>query len=475
MSATPVHALPRDASTREALTERDPSRAVLLSGAVVVSLDEEIGDHERADVLIHGKTITAVGPGLGSDPRAEGAIVVDCAGLILAPGFQDTHRHAWQGQLRRFIPDEDQDGYIARMHATMAHHYRPEDMYAGNLVSAIGAIDAGITTMLDFSHNARSAAHSDASIAALDHAGIRAVHTSAGPFDGSWDEQWPGDLARVATSLPASGLVTLRMGLLPKVKEIIPDYLAMSAANLRYARELGLAISVDGAFGPEGALQIELMHADGLLGPDLTLIHCTDITDAAWSAIADSDTKVSLCPTSDAQVGIEGGVPPVQKCIDVGIEPSISIDVEVCLANDMFSQMRALLTIQRMNVFTARYAGLIGVPSLLTDRQVLRMATIAGARANALGDVTGSLTPGKQADIIAVRHDDANVFPLNNAVATLVQGADGHNIECVFVAGRPVKWEREVVSFDLGQAQALASKSREYLFGAAGLTLDILA
>lgn len=465
-------ALPR---TDKTLRELDGARSLLLSGAVVISMDPEVGDLVRGDVLINGSTIIAAGADLARDPRADGALVVDCSGLILAPGFQDTHRHAWQNQLRRFIPDEDQDGYLVRMHATMAHHYRPHDMYVGNVVTALGALDAGITTMLDFSHNARSSAHSDAAIAAWEDTGIRAVHASAAPFDGVWDQQWPADLPRLQSELPASGRVSLRMALLPKVKPIIPDLLAMSAANLRVARELGIPVSVDGVFGPEASREIEKLGAGNLLGPDITLIHCTDLSDQAWQHILDSGTCVSLAPTSDPQVGIESGLPPVQKCLDLGIDASIGVDVEVCLAGDMFSQMRALLTIQRLNVFTRRMAGDPAAPPLLTDRQVLQYATISGAKANGLDKTTGSLTPGKLADLIAVRHDDVNVFPLNNAVATIVQGADSRNIEFVLVGGRPVKWNRTVRTFDLPRAQQLAADSRDRLFAAAGASLDVLA
>jgi cytosine/adenosine deaminase-related metal-dependent hydrolase len=448
--------------------------AVLLRGAIIVSMDPEVGDFREGDLLIHGKMIEAVGDDLREHPLAQNATWIDCSGLILSPGFQDTHRHAWQNQLRRYIVDEDLDGYMDKLHATMAHHYRPHDMYVGNLVSGLGALDAGITTMLDFSHNSRSSAHSDSAIEAWVDSGIRAVHASAAPFDGAWDGQWPADLSRIAANLPDSGLVTLRMALLPRVFDMIPEILALSPANLELARNLGIGVSLDGCFGLPASRQVEIVNSHGVLGPDITYIHCTDLTEAAWEAIVDSSGKVSLAPTSDAQVGIVSGVPPVQKCIDLGIEPSIGIDVEVCLSNDMFSQMRALLTIQRMNVFTRRTQGDTDAPPLLTDRQVLGFATIAGARANGLEHVNGSLTPGKEADLIAIRSDDINVFPLNNAVATIVQGADSRNIEFVFVAGNPVKWDGAVRTFALDQARDLANESRDYLFRAANVTNDIM-
>ena len=439
-------------------------------------MDPVIGDLDRGDVLVHGDTIVAVAADLSDDPRAAGALAVDCADLVLLPGFQDSHRHAWQSQLRRLLPDVDIEGYMTQMHARMAHHFAPEDMYIGNVVSAIGAIDAGITTILDFCHNSRSAAHSDAAVAGWDDTGIRAVHASAPPLNGEWDQQWPADLSRLAGSLPVSGLITLRMALLPRAHELIPEYVGLTPKNLALARELGLEISVDGMHGAAASAEFERFATlSGDLGPDLTYIHCTDMSDGAWQHIVDSGGTVSLAPTSDAQIGVGDGLPPVQKCLDLAIEPSISIDLEACLASDMFSQMRALLTIQRMEVYRRRAAGDADAPSLLTDRQVLRFATLAGAVANGLGKTCGSITAGRQADLIGIRTDDPNVFPLNNAIGTVVQGADSRNIEIVFVAGRPLKWQRTVLGYDVDHAHVLARQSRDRLCAASGIDLDVMA
>jgi cytosine/adenosine deaminase-related metal-dependent hydrolase len=357
----------------------------------------------------------------------------------------------------------------------MAHHYRPSDMYAGNLVSALGAIDSGVTTILDFSHNSRSSAHTNAAIQAWNRTGIRAVHASSAPMDGNWDAQWPEDLARAKDCLPGNGLVTLRMALLGQAVDIIPDLVALNEDNIAFARNLGIQISVDGVFGDRVGHDIERLGRAGVLGTDLTYIHCTNLPEAAWAAIADSGGHISLAPTSDAQVGIMGGKPPVQLAIDKGLRPSIGVDIECSLATDFFSQMRALLTIQRMDVFTRRYDGDVQVPELLTDREVLAFATINGATANGLGDVSGSLTPGKKADLIAVRAHDVNLFPLNNAIGSLVQGADSRNIEFVLIDGRPVKWDGEVIAYSLDEARTLAVESRDYLLKQAGITLEVVS
>jgi len=227
--------------------------------------------------------------------------------------------------------------------------------------------------------------------------------------------------------------------------------------------------------GAEAVAELErVARTSNCLGPDITYIHCTAISDKAWKIILDSGGTVSLRPPR-TQIRVADGSPPVQKCLDLGIDPSISIDLEACLASDMFSQISALLTIQRMVVFRRRAAGDEAAPALLTDRQVLHFATIAGATANGLGAISGSISPGKQADIIGVRTDDPNVFPLNNVIGTLVQGADSRNIEFVMIGVRPLKWQRTVLGYDVEHAHVMAQQSRVRLLAAAGVEVDLMA
>lgn len=203
------------ASVLEQLSRRaeDPDRLVLFKNGTVLTLDPDVGDFALGDVLVKGSTIVAVGPDLSTD--AGDAVVVDATGRIVLPGFQDTHRHCWQGQMRRLIPDCDNNtAYLAVMNEWLGTHYRPHDVYVGNLISALGALDAGITSLLDFFHNPRTPDHSDAAIQALTEAGIRAVHTSCGPIAGEHDGTWPGDLKRVRDTYFSSSdqLLTLRLG-----------------------------------------------------------------------------------------------------------------------------------------------------------------------------------------------------------------------------------------------------------------------
>ncbi|WP_230540497.1 amidohydrolase family protein [Salinispora arenicola] len=200
--------------------------------------------------------------------------------------------------------------------------------------------------------------------------------------------------------------------------------------------------------------------ADGLLNPDLTLIHATGLTPDAWRAMGDAGVTVSLAPTSDAQIGLETAVPAIDEALGVGIRPGLSIDVEVALASDMFTQMRALHAIQRMRAVHGAY-GTDTVPHRITTRDVLDFATLQGARTNGLGDVTGSLTPGKQADLLVVNAGDVNTMPLNDAVGTLVLGADARNIETVVVAGRVRKADGRLVGVDVDTLRGEVTASRD--------------
>jgi cytosine/adenosine deaminase-related metal-dependent hydrolase len=453
----------------------DHDRRVLLTGATVLSMDPDVGDFERADVLLEGSKIAAIQPDL-SDAAGDGqAIVVDLQGTILIPGMHDTHRHCWENQFRRLLPDAGLGDYVEAILA-LGPHYRPEDIYAGTLISALGAIDSGVTGVLDFCHNSRSAAHSDAAIKAWQDSGARAIHASCAPPNGDWDEQWPNDLRRMRHQHFSSDdqLVTLRIGLLARALPQIQDPIAVTPESLQLARELGLEISLDGVFGDGAAKDIASLHAAGLLGPDITYIHCTDIPEETWRHIADTGGTVSLAVTSDAQLGCLGAIAPVQLALDHGLRPSLSVDVECCLTTDMFTQMQVTLNIQRMLAYNRGFNGDDDAPAPIAARDVLGFATVEGARANGLLGKCGTLTPGKEADLVAIRADDINVLPLNNAVGTVVLGADSRNVDTVFVAGRPRKWRGRLAEHDLATVRRLVTESRDYLIEVSGHSVDIL-
>jgi cytosine/adenosine deaminase-related metal-dependent hydrolase len=465
-----------DAMLELLLRNRGADARILITGGTVVTMDADLGDFAVADVLIEHGMIVAVGPDLG-DLVADGAcIVVPADGMIVMPGLQDTHRHCWQTQFRRLISGCDLAGYEAVTHRSLGPHYAPEDMYAGTLLGALGALDAGVTSLLDFSHNSRSTAHADAAVDALVEAGIRAAYTSAPALSGTWDEQWPGDLVRLRDERFGSDdqLLSLRAGVFGE-DAIAGASFALSPQTLRIARDLGIAVAADAVFGRGASENIERLGAAGLLGPDITLIHCNDLTDDAWRMIADAGVNVSLCPTSDPQLGIVDALPPIQKAIDFGVPVGLSVDVECSLSTDMFAQMQSIFTTQRMWAYHRGFRGDPDPPAPLEVRAVLEMATVHGARTNGVLDRSGVLSAGRQADIVLLSAEAINTMPLNNAISTIVLGAHAGNVDAVFVAGQPRKWRGQLVGHDLDRIRRLVHESRDRLVKATGYPLDVVS
>jgi cytosine/adenosine deaminase-related metal-dependent hydrolase len=435
------------------------AQAILLRGGTIVSMDAKVGDHAIGDVLIQGRKIVSVGPS-GRAKAPPQAQVIDATNTIIIPGFVDAHRHSWEGQLRRIIPDGAIGDYMAATHNGFARFYRPHDIYVGNLITALGCIDAGITCVIDNSHNSRSAAHSDAAVQALIDSGIRGVHASGAPQTGEWDRQWPQDLERLQKRFFASTdqLVTLRM------------FSGLNRENWALARRLGLRITTESnAAGPE----FEEFLTQKLIRSDNTFNHCQGWPDQVWRRVKDSGATVNVCPRSDAQYGLGEGVAAFQKAIDHGVRPGLSIDNEVSYGTDMFTEMRVAFNVQRAMATHRKVNGDAKAPPLVSVRQVLECATAGGADCAGLLDRCGTLTPGKEADIVMIRTDDINLYPSNHAIGTVVAAADVRNIDTVIIGGRVRKLRGRMTGVNMDNFRKMADESRSYLFKQAGYTLDI--
>src|SRR5262245_27282352 len=434
-----------------------PNQRILLKGGTVVSMDPKVGNFVKGDVLIQGKKIAAVAAELKARAQAQ---VIDATNTIVIPGFVDAHRHSWEGQLRRIIPSGAINDYMATTHQGFARYYRPHDIYVGNLITALGCIDAGITCIIDNSHNSRSAAHSDAAIQALFDSGIRAVHASGAPQAGDWDKQWPQDLARLQKQFFASDdqLVTLRM------------FSALSRENFAFARRLGLRITTE-SNGPE---MMTDFASEKLLGPDNTFNHCNGWPDIVWQQVREAGSTVNVCPRSDAQYALGEGISAFQKALDHGMRPAFSIDNETSYGTDMSTEMRVAFNVQRALATYRKVNGDSKAPGIVNVRDVLEFATISGAANAGLLSKTGTITPGKEADIVTIRTDDINLYPSNHAIGTVVGAADIRNIDTVIIGGKVRKF-RGKMSVNMEKFRQLADESRNYLFAKAGYKLNILS
>jgi 5-methylthioadenosine/S-adenosylhomocysteine deaminase len=423
---------------------------VLLKGGVVLTLDRALGDFESADVLIEGSKIAAVGRNLKAEAQT-----IDASNMIVMPGFVDTHHHQYETILRSILPDgllQGPKSYTSDIQGIYTPVYRPEDARISELVASLSQINAGVTTGVDTSQVSHTPEHTDACIAGLREAGRRTLFAySAGVGPGV---KYPQDIRRLRTQYFSSSdqLVTLAMG-----GGLDPNTWAL-------AREVSAPI-VNHVVGNTAGL--EAMGRAGLMKADNEYIHCTQLSKTAWKMIADTGGHVSIATAIEMQM--RHGMPPIQEALDHGITPSLSVDVETNMAADMFTVMRSTFVLQRALLNERVIAGEQNLPPLVTSRQVLEMATIQGARDSHLDQKIGTLTPGKDADVIMLRTDTINVMPLNNAAGAVVTLMDTSNVDTVFIAGKLMKRNGQLVGVDLAKIRREVEATRVAVLTRAGV------
>jgi cytosine/adenosine deaminase-related metal-dependent hydrolase len=469
-------------------------RRYIIRGGSVMSMDPNVGDFAQADVLVEGKKILAVGPNL----HAGDADVIDARGRIVMPGFIDTHHHQFETALRSFLADgiliNDHSNtpsgnitYYEYILLTFAPVYRPQDVYINELFGGLSQLDDGVTTVHDISQIHHSPQHSDAAIQGLMDAGRRAAF---GYFEGAGlthgpQYAYPQDAFRIKKQWFSSSdqLVSMIMG--GEVYLGAPTY----TRSWQIGRQLGLQVAAH-ILSPFGIRPIMDLLAQGKggvngdigLGPDNLFIHMTGMSDMSWQAVKDAGAHVSLAVP--IEMNMRHGMPPILKTLSLGIQPSLSSDVEVTLTADFFTQMRSTMNIQRALVnqmILEPQLGIVdwpappppGTPDLLTTRDVLRFATINGAKDLRLDKKTGSLAPGKEADIIILDATAINVAPLNQVPGAVVSLMDRTNVETVIAAGKVRKWKGKLLDVDLPHLRQQLEASRDYIFAAAGIKQDL--
>ncbi len=448
----------------------EPGRRVLIKGGIVLSVDDAVGNFAKGDVLIDGKSIVEVAASID----APDAAVIDATGKIVMPGFIDTHHHQFETALRSqlahgILINDGRPANATNYYDTILQKfslvYRPDDVYINELFGGVAQLDAGVTTVMDVSQIHHSPEHSDAAIEAMRDAGRRGVF---GYFEGWGDDlRYPQDARRIKSEWFSSSdqLLTMVMG-----GEIyIPGY--ETAWEIGRELDLPVALHVVGTFGMQPTFD-ELAKA-GKFGSDNIFIHMTGMSDMAWQAAADAGAHVSLAVP--IEMHMRHGTPPIQKALDLGMGISLSSDVECTMSADMFTQMRGLITLQRMFVNEAALGGAEDYPALMQCPEAIRHATIEGAKGLKLDKVTGSLTPGKDADIILLDSEAINVAPLNNAAGAVVTLMDRTNVDTVMVAGQIKKWKGRLLGFDVERLRTELEESRDYLFETAGIERDLFA
>jgi cytosine/adenosine deaminase-related metal-dependent hydrolase len=492
-----------------------PGRRLVIRGGAVMSMDPAVGDFPQADVLIEGNKILAVGPNIGSVGGAAGEI--DARGRIVMPGFIDTHHHQFETALRSFLADgvliNDGSGspsgsttYFEFILSKFAPVYRPQDVYINELFGGLSQLDDGVTTVHDVSQIHHTPQHSDAAIQALIDTGRRAAF---GYFEGAGQPNppkpgyaYPGDATRIigkwfggpGINLSANGLVHMIMG----GEVYLGD--ASTIASWTLGRQLGLQIAAH-ILSPFGITPtLDRLATTGIggqkVGPDNLFIHMTGQSDTGWNAVHSQGAQVSIA--FPIEMNMRHGIPPVLRMQGLGMEPSLSVDVECTMTADFFTQMRVAMNMQRMvvnqmileqgvngtkieTVNDAFYppnnwpTPAPGIPPLLTTRDVLRYGTMNGAKALRLDKKVGSLTVGKEADIIILDATKINVAPLNQVPGAVVSLMDRTNVETVIVGGKVRKWKGQLLDVNLDNLRSQLETSRDFIFQTAGVPQNLFS
>ncbi|HEY5354026.1 MAG TPA: amidohydrolase family protein [Streptosporangiaceae bacterium] len=427
---------------------------LIIRSGHVVTMDPELGDIPGGDVLVSGGRIAAVGPGLD----APGARELDGREMIVAPGLVDTHWHMWNTLLRSMsggMPGEDRPAGYFSVSLGLGQAFTADDNYQGTLLACAEAVNSGITTVHDWSHNVRGPAHAEAELRALAEAGLRARYSygySAGhPNDQTMDLAGLRALRQDWKAWPGGELLTLGMacrglgGSNPSMR--VPP--RVYRQEIEAARELGLPVTVHASGPPTAAGQIGVLAADGLLGPDLQVVHANCATPEEISQLAEAGCAVSLSPFSELLIGY--GLPQTADLLAAGIRVGLSVDTTALTGNaDMFAIMK--LTQGLIN-------GTAQQEFACTARQALALGTIGGARSLGLDAVTGSLTPGKRADIILVHTGHPNLGVLTDPAALLVAAAQPGNVDTVLADGQILKRGGALVTLDGDRISAQARQA----------------
>ncbi|MET9273778.1 amidohydrolase family protein [Kribbella sp. NPDC003557] len=407
---------------------------LLLKGGTVIDTFPEVVVRRETDVLIEDGRIAAVGPGPATD-----AEVIDARERIVLPGFVDTHRHLWQTALRGSAVDAGLGTYFEQVLGRHGSRFRAEDVAAGNLVGALECLDAGITTVQDYSHVQRTPDHADAALDALERSGIRAVF-GYGPSPLSGGAVDAGQMRRIMARRSA------RLEL--AVAAIGPSYVPFETvrADWELADSLDVPVVVHISSSSDTPDPVTRLRDAGLARPTTLYVHGNNLPDSELKVIAETGAAVSATPTVEARM--EMGRPLAGRLRAAGVDFSLGIDVVTTAGGDMFRAMHEVLSLGYQTFSAA---------------EVLQLATWGGARALGLPDV-GSFAVGNQADVILLRTTDLNLAGgLHDPVATVVTAAHPGNVDTVLVGGTPVKRDGRIVSTSLPSALAELAASTAYL------------
>ena len=445
---------------------------LLIKGGSIVSMDPAVKDLPQGDVLIENGRIAAIAPRL----QADDAEIIDAAGMIVLPGLINAHVHTWQSGLRGIAGDWTVGKYMRAMHGGLAGYFEPDDVYIANLMGALNALNSGTTTLVDWCHCNRTPEITDAAIAGLTESGARALFLHGSPKPNAK----PGQKHFSEIPMPRSEIERLRKGAFASRDQLVtlglailgPSYSVreVTRSDALLAREFDLIASMHVGGGirmqPDG---FEVLLAEGVVGANFNIVHGNDMAPDLVKALAAKGAQFTATAEIELQMGY--GDPLTGVLAACGAPLSIGSDVEPASRGDMFSAMRTTLQHERhrrtLEILAKTGERPMEMP--VTCRQALEWATINGAKMAGLEDKVGSLTPGKQADIIMLRADDLAMFPVTDPVASTVMQGGVAQVDTVLVAGKVVKRGGTLLVDDLAARKAALQKSGERILTDFGL------
>jgi 5-methylthioadenosine/S-adenosylhomocysteine deaminase len=450
----------RGAAGRHAPDGRLPRRTdFVVRNAYVLTMDPELGDIPGGDVQVRRGRIVAV----GKDLRAWGE-EIDGRNMIVLPGLVDTHWHTWTTLYRSLASSAPQNAYFA-LNLRNGPGFEPVDYYRGVRLALADAVWSGITTVHDWSHNIRGPAFADANLQALVDSGIRGRFSYGTPQGRPADQTIDlADFQRVHEEWFQSGRAGLiHLGLAGRPPGLSPESVFRTEYDLARSLDLPVSYHANSNRAQGAAQMIQGLADQGMLGPHTQLIHALFTTEAERALVASTGTWVSVSPWSELLIGY--GVTPINQMVQAGMPLNLSVDtLPLTGTADMFSIMRLVTGLKR-----GQAENEFGISA----REVLEMATIEGAKGLGLGDVTGSLTPGKRADLIMVRTDEVNIAPFTDALNMVVLAAQPHNVELVSIDGRILKRRRELTAVDPERVVHQATESLAAVLARVGTSAPV--
>lgn len=435
-----------------------PGAPVVFRGGTVLTMDAGRRVLQDADVLVEGERITAVGPSL---EVPEGTSEVDASRGIVMPGMIDTHRHMWQTAMRGYGADWTLTQYFVWNYLNYGKLFRPEDIYAGNLLSGIESLYSGVTTTVDWSHNLQTVEHAEAAVDALQEVPGRFVlaygNIQAAPWEWSAQPEFRDFVSRRLSA--GNDMLGFQMAF-----DVTGDPEFPERKAFEVARELGAAVTTHaGVWGATSDVGVQQMTDNGFADERTVFVHAASLSSDSYQRIAATGGSVSVSTESEQSCG--QGYPPTWVLRNHDIPVSLSMDTSVWWSADLFSAMRSTLGADRSREHLEAHAkGETCTNCTLRADQVVEWATLGGARALGLQDSVGSIEVGKKADLLLIKNDDSPVmFPILNPYGHVVFQAQRGDVHTVVVNGRVVKHAHRLVDTDLEKARQVVGATVEYL------------